>query len=374
MTVKFFITPVYPYGDDHYYHEMISAAEGFEALGFKVIANADYWWIPEENRFLLNGTKSKEFDIAIYDYRYVKSFEHLLFRKGYPNFDKGKKHVLLDRNDWISPIWWKNPHYDIFDLILAGNLFQSIHYPRNVRPSAIGLTNRIMNYLDKNYSENSPQDHIIGYNFRVSHNMRGRLLQGIIDSDIKYPVESRFTDSISQDDIDLPEEDKKYWHQSSKRHNPAYFELLNKTLLFCSFGGYYETLPIIYQPYSFLDKIRRKPKYLKYNSLKKAGKDFSDEIFIFQHDNFRFWEVLYSGATAINLDLQYWGFWLPELPVSGEHYLGVKRLNADSLKKEINRLSPSEIFEISKKGRDFVIEHYSPKAQANRILRELGEK
>lgn len=373
MTIKFFLTPVYPYGDDHYYHEIIAAAEGFEELGYKVIANADYWWIPEEERYLLQGTKSKEFDIAVYDYRYVKSFEHLLFREGYPNFDRNKKHVLLDRNDWLSPIWWGNPHYEIFDLILAGNLYRSVQYPGNVQPSAIGLTKRIMKYIDRNYNDQCPDDEVIGYNFRVSHNMRGYLLQNIQQLDLKYKVETRFTDSISQNDIDLPEVDKKYWTQSTKRHNPAYFNLLNETLLFCAFGGYYETRPIIYQPYSLSDKIKRKPRYLKYNSLKKAGKDFSDEIFIFQHDNFRFWEVMYAGATAINLDLMYWDFWLPAEPVSGKHYLGITKLNAENLKDEINQLTPSELFKISSEGRKFVEQNYSPRALAQRILNHLDQ-
>ena len=53
MTVKFFITPVYPYGNDHYYHEMIAVAEGFEALGHKVIGNTDYWYLPDEKRYLI---------------------------------------------------------------------------------------------------------------------------------------------------------------------------------------------------------------------------------------------------------------------------------------------------------------------------------
>ncbi len=46
--VKFYITPIYPYGNDHYYHEIISLAEGFRALGCKIIGNADYWYEPEK--------------------------------------------------------------------------------------------------------------------------------------------------------------------------------------------------------------------------------------------------------------------------------------------------------------------------------------
>ena len=111
---------MYPFGNDHYYHEMIALAEGFEELNHIVIGNCNYWWQPEKNSFLINeAIEDNSFDIAIYDYRYVTSFDHLLFRKGYPNFDQSKKHILVDRNDWLQPIWWKNKHYDIFDFIFS---------------------------------------------------------------------------------------------------------------------------------------------------------------------------------------------------------------------------------------------------------------
>lgn len=373
MIIKFFITPVYPYGNDHYYHEIISVAEGFTDLGYDVIANANYWWQPEKEEYLLKEDLLSDFDIGIYDYRYARSFEHLLFRKGYPNLDKSKIHVLVDRNDWISPFWLENKHYQVFDLICAGNLYKAYNYPSNVKPWAISLTNRIMSYIDKSYDENKEVENVIGYNFRVSHNMRGYVFKQIEEQETKYPVVSRFTDSIQQTDIDLPDADRLYWKQSTKRHNPAYYEILNDTLIFLSFGGYYETRPLIYQPYSLKDKIIRKPRYWKYKKLKDSSKDFSDEIFIFQHDNFRFWEVLYSRAVAVNIDLNYWGFWMPEMPEKGKHYLGIEKLNAQSFVHDVNNLSVEELKTIGINGRKWVDENYSPKANANRILSYLKD-
>lgn len=372
MKVKFHITPVYPYGDDHYYHEIIAVAEGFKNLGHTIYGNANYWWQPEHQEYLIKEDKSKDFDIAIYDYRYAKSFEHLLFREGYPNFDKSKKHVLIDRNDWLSPIWMNNDHYQIYDIICAGNLYKNVEYPKNVRPWSIGLTDRIMSYIDKTSKENQEIAPISGYNFRVKHNMRGYLLSNIKNLKLKYPVSERFTDSIQQTDIDLPEIDKSYWQQSTKRHNPAYYNILNTTLLFYSFGGYYEFKPFRYLPYSFSDKIARKPYYWKYNKKKKTNQDFSDEIFIFQQDNFRFWEVLYSKSTPINLNFDYWNFLLPETPIEGKHYIGVEKLDGLTLEKKINSLSKAEIEAIGVSGKEWSKKHYSPEAVANRILNYLN--
>ena len=373
MRIKFHITPVYPYGDDHYYHEIIALAEGFKNLGHVIYGNANYWWNTKEQSFLIEESKSKDFDIAIYDYRYARSFEHLLFRKGYPNFDKTKKHVLIDRNDWISPFWLNNKHYEIYDVICAGNLYKNYKKKKNVRPWTIGFTNRIAKYIDKTISTNEIEL-ISGYNFRVKHNMRGFLLQNIKNKQLKYPLKECFTDSIQQTDIDLLEEDKSLWIQSTKRHNPAYYDILNKSLLFLAFGGYYEMKPFMYQPYSYLDKVKRKYHYWKYKQKKSNNVDFSDDIFIFQHDNFRFWEVMYSSSVAINLDLDFWGFWLPEMPVNGKHYLGIKKLDANNLTKKINSLTKEELQLIGTQGREWVKTHYSPNATAKRILNYLNLK
>ena len=43
MKIKFFITPVYPYGNDHYYHEIIVLAEGFLDLDYEIFGNVNYW-------------------------------------------------------------------------------------------------------------------------------------------------------------------------------------------------------------------------------------------------------------------------------------------------------------------------------------------
>lgn len=364
LLVKFFITPVYPYGNDHYFHEIIAVAEGFEALGHRVIGNCNYWFQPEKNSFLIKEElENNDHDIAIYDYRYVTSFAHLLFREGYPNFERTKKHILIDRNDWLKPIWWKNNNYKIFDVIFAGNLYQNVKYPKNIQPWAIGLTNRIINAIDRNYNYSYEREPVTGYNFRVKHNMRSYVLNHLKDKLKRYPAVEKFTQPNSNTEIDAF-----YYKTSVRRHNPEYYKALCETKFFMAFGGYYEFKPMRYLPYSFLDKLYRKPAYWKYKKLKARNCDFSKEIFIFQHDNFRFWEVLYSGAIAINLNLDHWNFRLPVMPLSGKHFVGINKLKDINIEEEICKMTDEELIIMSKEARQWVFENYSPKAQAERIL------
>lgn len=369
MKVKFFITPVYPYGNDHYYHEIIALAEGFAELGHEIFANADYWWQPESGSCLLKGdADNTDFDLAVYDYRYVTSFAHLLFRKGFPNFDRSKKHVLVDRNDWISPVWYKNKNYDIFDLVFAGNLYQAFDYAANIRPWAIGLTNRIIRSIDAHYLKGQMREKIAGYNFRVDHNMRGYVLSKLKNELKKYPAAERFTKPSSDN-----KDDAFYYKASVRRHNPEYYTILCRSLLFMSFGGYYDFRPVRYQPYTFTDKLLRKPAYWRYKMKHKAGKDFSDDVFIFQQDNFRFWEVLYSGAIAINIDLDFWKFRLPVMPVTNKHYIGIQNLSATSVEEQVAALSEQQLTDISVSARQWVYDNYSPRAQAQRVINELNK-
>lgn len=371
MTFKFFITPVYPYGNDHYYHEIICLAEGLKELGYKIFSNHDYWWQPEKSEYLLKGDLSEDYDVGIYDYRFVKSFEHLLMRPGYPNFPKDKKHILIDRNDWISPFWLKE-EYKIFHFIFAGNLFKSQKYPENVHPWAIGLTTRIINNIDKVY-KSEEKAYTIGYNFRVPHNMRKHVLENLQKLKQPYPIQPAFSSPVKIGEVQLEtqSEDQLFWQTTTKRHNPEYFKLLERHAFFLSFGGYMEYKPILYQPYSITDKIKRKPWFFYANYLKRCRKDLSNAMFVFQHDNFRFYEVLYSSSVPINLDLESWDFLLPYMPRNGEHYLGIKKFNFNDFEAELNALNTNKIRSIAEAGRNWVFEHYSPIAMAHYMLSKL---
>lgn len=196
--------------------------------------------------------------------------------------------------------------------------------------------------------------------------MRGYLLSHLIENLHKYPALPKFSlNKMEHEDVD-----SYYYKSSSFRHDPDYYETLTNSMFFMAFGGYYDFKPCRYLPHNLFDKLLRKPFYWRYRLKRKRNKDFSNQIFIFQHDNFRFWEVLCSGCIAINLDLKFWNFLLPESPVNGVHYIGVKCLN-DDLESILVNLNDVQIQNIGNEGRKWVIDNYSPVAQANRLLNYL---
>ena len=370
MKVKFFITPVYPYGDDHYYHEMIALAEGFTELGHEVFSNHDYWSIPEKDQFLLKGNKSKDYDLGIYDYRYARSFEHLLFRKGFPNFPHHAKHVLIDRNDGISPIWELNKTYlKAFDLIFSGNLFISKSYPSNVKPWAIGLTSRQMNYLD-NHLESEITDQI-GYNFRIGHNMRKIVFDNLQACDLPYQLVNEVTHKQQEVVEVLNEIDSSYNRASTGRHHPEYFNKLNTNLLFLTFGGYLEYKPIRYRPYNLESRISRKIYHLRAKLERVFGLSDEHNYLVYQQDNFRFWEAMYSNSCPISLETEKWDYLLPETPINGQHELGITDLECLNVTEMLHNLSRDEISLIGSNGKQWAFQHYSPSAQAKRVLNSV---
>jgi len=357
MKIKFFITPVYPYGNDHYFHEIIVLAEGFKELGFKLSGNVNYWQDYKSKEYLINKSEEDDYDIAIYDYRYVKSFEHLLFRNGYPNFNLDSINILVDRNDWISPIWNKNTNYKIFNLILGCHTVKGFKYPKNYIPWAMGLSNRMIKAIDDTSSEKFHKE--IGHNFRVWHNLRKLFINEIESTENNFPVNQRL--SINPKRNNNPE-NYFYYKRTTRRHSLEYYKIINSSLMFLGFGGYIETLPKIYQPYSLVDKIRRKPNNLmaNYNRLKYS--------FVFQWDSFRMWELFYSNTCPVFLNFEKFNFSLPHMPKENEHYLAIDDYSWSSFEKKLSTMSNTEINQIGTNGKKWVKENYFPKMISKYLL------
>jgi hypothetical protein len=360
MKIKFFITPVYPYGNDHYFHEIIVLAEGFKELGFKLSGNVNYWQDYKSKEYLINKSEEDDYEIAIYDYRYVKSFEHLLFRNGYPNFNLDSINILVDRNDWISPIWNKNTNYKIFNLILGCHTIKDFKYPKNYIPWVMGLSNRMIKAIDDTSSEILHKE--IGHNFRVWHNLRKLFINEIESTENNFPVNQRLSINPKKNN-NL--ENYFYYKKTTRRHSLEYYKIINSSLMFLGFGGYIETSPKIYQPYSLIDKIRRKPNNLmaNYNRLKYS--------FVFQWDSFRMWELFYSNTCPIFLNFEKFNFLLPHMPKENEHYLAIDDYSWSSFEKKLNNISESEIIQIGANGKKWVMENYSPKMISKYLLNLL---
>lgn len=357
MKIKFFITPVYPYGNDHYYHEIIVLAEGFLDLDYEIFGNVNYWQDFKSKEYLIKKSEDDDYDMAIYDYRYVKSFDHLLFRDGFPNFNLDSINILIDRNDWISPIWENQKHFEVFNLILGCHTVKGFSHPKNYIPWVMGLSKRMIKSIDETSNFDTVNE--IGHNFRVWHNLRKLFLKEIKSSQPHFLVNEKFTDKPDENHLS---EEYFYYKTTTRRHSLEYYKIINSSLMFLGFGGYIETLPKIYQPYSLIDKIRRKPNNLmaNYNRLKYS--------FVFQWDSFRMWELFYSNTCPIFLNFEKFNFLLPYTPKENEHYLAIDDYSWISFEKKLNNISESEIIQIGANGKKWVMENYSPKMVSKYLL------
>lgn len=357
------------YVPDNYSPEAIALAEGLKELGHEVFANIDYWFIPEEDTFLLHKNETGDYNIAVYDYKYLYHSIPWTFNR----IDKTRINILLDRNDWLTPRWNDPKVLNSFNYILIDHMLKGFKYPKHVLPWSIGLTNRVIKYIDENLSAGRPESSIL-WNFRVGHNLR-KLLTTALNHNLgkRFPVDNSITSNIDENlDEDELKVHKSYWEQSARRHNPKFYQDLNNHLLTYAYGGYYEFKPFLYQPYSFQDKVLRKINYFGFNFKRKTGLDFSKQVFVFQYDSFRFWETLYSLSCPIHLDFDSWGFVLPVNPVEGQHYLGIKKFNFHEFSSRIQEFSNEEINAIGLEGRKWVFENYSPKAVAERLLQIIN--
>ena len=82
-----------------------------------------------------------------------------------------------------------------------------------------------------------------------------------------------------------------------------------------------------------------------------------------------------DGVEVINgrVDLEKYGCVLPIMPVNGKHYIGIDIKNVDKLEALLseNAKMPKEaslLGEIAANGREFVLENYTPRKVAERLL------
>ena len=64
----------------------------------------------------------------------------------------------------------------------------------------------------------------------------------------------------------------------------------------------------------------------------------------------------------------------PAEPTNGTHYLGLKGLDPKQVSKIFSQLEVSDLEWIGLQGKQWVDKHYSPRAQAMRLLEELASR
>jgi len=351
-----------------YQHESVALCEGLQELGYEFYGSDDYWYEIENNSYLIKkaGDDFKS-DVNVYSTFYFRAFPSEISKVDY-----SKINIFIDREDGLYGEYG-NPNYKKFDLILRTHYNKNInynYYNKNIKPWAFGLSNRIINAIDKTYNEPIIDRTLI--TFRIAHDLRGKAVDEMSATiSKKHPLYNAITINIeNKDAITLSEIDKSYWLQSGHRHDPSYYKLLNSSLITYSFGGFIFTKPFatnrIVRQFQSLYK-------LKAAVLQKLNVDNSSCYFINQFDSWRLWESFYAKTCPIHMDFDDWQWVLPVMPINKIHYWGVPKFNFIDSAQELLSLNNDAILKIANAGRNWALENYNSKATALRFIEMINK-
>ena len=344
------------YNPDLAYHDFIALAEGFKDLGIVCYGDRNMYQHDIGGEYLIKYDPS--FSIENAD---IVSFHFLMFRKSKNRANKiikeistkpGRKYVtvFIDAADGLrTPGFYEGPKS--CDIVLKSHFNSKYKYPSNFYPWQFGITNRILESVNPLPFKERNNSFLV--NFRIKHQLRD-----YVNYQIKPIVENHLYWDNNTNDIDnvnLSPEDLFHWKQTGGRHYPQYYQLLSSSVMCACYGGVFGI------PWG---------NYNKYTA--KIARKINDVIKIYkwdrvrQWDSWRLWESWAAGCCVVHIDFDKYGCQLPVMPKNGEHYIGI---DIDNLQKFENYLENiSELSKIAENGQKFILEHYSPKAIATRLL------
>lgn len=378
LRFKFYIQPYVQPKESGYAHCALSIAEGFKELGITFYGNIDYWDPKGKGPVIEKAPDDFEHDVAIFADDFL--MQH---RQDIKTYLSGKVfNVLTDSSGFPWMREWtptktatdlqtvlNRPEFELFDLVLRSHSTEWFNYPSNSEPWAFGLTNRLIETALK--FKEQPVVERVAMNFRILHDARkefvGRLnplLEG------KLAVESQITEGLdtSQKEVVDPIE-LYYWQYSGRRHSNDYYKFISSSRFTYTFGG------LVDFPYPGKPMKQQYHRYLRFIKTKLGvDRSASSDLIIYQHDSWRFWEVMLSNSIPLHMDLETWGLTLPEFPVNGEHYIGVKGFDVNSAADLMLNSNTETLQDISLKGRNWVLDNYSPKPVAERFIKVLNNR
>jgi hypothetical protein len=251
-------------------------------------------------------------------------------------------------------------------VILRSKLNQRAWHPANMRPWALGLNARILE-ATRDAPPIAERRRSVLINFGASHPFAHATrehaarvfeprLERVIDID-------RTVDDLTREPAAAY--DALMWRQTGHRFSRAYYERLKSSQAVACFCG--DMIPAA--PFAGADRYlaggnRAKLRRLLYEAIDWVDRRPQRAI---QWDSFRFWEALAAGCAAINIDLEKYGVALPEMPVNWSHYIGIDFDRPDDAVARI--AGDSGLLErVGTAGRQWAMEHYSPRAMAARLL------
>lgn len=327
-----------------YKPQLLSLAEGLKEKHIEFAANIN-WWIQEDDTYLFRKTSesptshSHKYDIVVLGSEVFK----------YPNkipkwFNDKRLQKKIVVYDWVASLFFspliqkRIPKIKTYFYYSYSNFILECTNNPNVSPWPIGLTNRIIDYTNKFYKPFSTRKNYIFYSHRNSHPIRNIVFNELykkLPTNMLTIYNDNFKRNITPQEKLNPHEETKFqnnydkllWYQTGRRHNIHFYkEMCNSQIVDCC-GGYF---------YS-------KSTNANAQHTQKIGK------IIRNWDNYKLWEAFAAGCCVITLDMDYYGFELPAIPINGVHYIGIQLNKLDETK---NKLQNNE-FDVEKnsKGR-----------------------
>jgi len=338
-----------------YEHCSLSLAEGLISHGFTVKGNREYWWDHAKSNFTIPYGDYDEDS----DYTFV-SANYLIAKGDLPYIHTNTISVLIDDVDGRFTF----SHTNIctkFNIVLKCHYLQrdKVNFAKNVYPWSFGLTERIIRSIS--FKESKALKNEVGVSYRVGYNFRSIFVNTMLR--YKNPAVSFFTSLNCQ-----AGDKKSYWYQTFFRHDEDYFRFHNEYKYGLAVGG---DAIVNFLPFAHgnraIDKLSRfVSRRVAFFFMKLDF--FRRFVFVYQFDSWRFWELMVSRSLPISACCDDWGFIYPVMPLSNEHYIGIKRNEIKTFPKKINTLTDHQLKKISQTGHQFALDHYSPRAVAARFL------
>jgi hypothetical protein len=355
--------------------DVVALAEGLNVLGIPHHANTNYWRpSTAPGDYLLRHDPTVTPDdcsLVVVSYTWpswIHPRTYRVERRPLPEglFKPGRRYrtVYMDNHDGYRTVSWE-PEFRQFDLILRAKLNRRAWQPANMRPWVHGLNNRILDATAnaQAYGDRSAK---LLVNFGASHPY-GHGTRDLAASVFEPRIAKLMSIERTKDDLTQPPADPfdaLMWRQTGYRFSRSYYERLKHSQAVACFCG--DMIPAApFAPDRYLvGGQRARIRRALFNVMDRFDPRPARAI---QWDSFRFWEALAAGCATFNIDLSHYGVALPVMPGNGEHYFGVR---FDSVAQTIDQIAadPELVERVASAGRQWALDHYSPKALAQRLL------
>lgn len=369
----FFLIPDYK---NLYDDGLVYLAEGLLELGVTIFANRDYWKPNINQEYLFNYLKDfdpSSADVVIISNNWPQFIDPISFKEfkiQIPNWLFAKERlfrtVYIDNMDGYNTFSYTSEARK-FDFILRCKKNKNTFNYENIFPWVLGYQNRILTEKLKIPTEDKKFE--IAVNFNFSHGYEHQLRKFAKTNIIEQMPPKLINYKISNGERPKGSFSSLMWDQTFKKHNPDYFNNLEKSLIVATFCG--DMIPGMPQnpaPY-MLGGNKAKIKKIFYKGLSYIN---GKEDRIIQWDSWRFWETLALGSVPLHIDLEKYGVELPVMPKNWEHYIGV---DLNNIKTDVERILDDKktVYSIAKKGEAWVIDNYSPLASAQRFIKLISQ-